>query len=307
MRLSILFSCLLIASTAGVTQVSPDSKLDAEASQAYAGQQWGKSEELYRRLVQSQPTNARYWYRFAFSARADKHYDIALHAFGEAKRIGQGKGLPLSLIEYDIATTQAALGHADEAFVALKSAADAGYAQPGQLEGEAAWNSLRPDPRYAELLDQARRNLNPCKYSPESRQFDFWVGDWDVVSTADGHPVGSSHIARELGECVIWENWTSAGSPYAGKSYNAYNVNLKRWEQFWVDNSAGMILFHGNLKDGVMDYSTDDIPQPNGPSIRRHLQFFNLTPDTVRQFSQESTDGGKTWNVEYDLTYHRRE
>jgi hypothetical protein len=55
-----------------------------------------------------------------------------------------------------------------------------------------------------------------------------------------------------------------------------------------------------------MDYWTDDLPQPNGPSMRRHLQFFNLAPDTVRQFSQRSTDGGKTWTVEYDFTYHRR-
>jgi len=26
----------------------------------------------------------------------------------------------------------------------------------------------------------------------------------------------------------------------------------------------------------------------------------------VRQFSQGSTDGGKTWNVEYDFTYVRK-
>jgi hypothetical protein len=105
--------------------------------------------------------------------------------------------------------------------------------------------------------------------------------------------------------CVVWENWTSAGSPYFGKSYNTYNVSLKRWEQYWVDNFAGVMFFHGNMKDGVMDYWTDDVPQPNGQVLRRHLQFFNLAPGKVRQFSQGSTDHGKTWNVEYDLTYAR--
>jgi hypothetical protein len=104
---------------------------------------------------------------------------------------------------------------------------------------------------------------------------------------------------------VIWENWTSLGGSYAGKSYNAYNPNLKRWEQFWVDNVGGMIHFYGGLKNGVMDYWTDDIPQPDGTKLRRHLQFFNQGPDKVRQFSQGSTDGGKTWHIEYDFTYLR--
>src|SRR5271170_2212827 len=301
---SILLLCLLSATTNTSAQSGKD--LDTEASQAYSQQQWPRSEQLYGDLTQTQPANARYWYRYAVSARADKHYDVALHAFGEAKKNGQGKGLPALLVDYEIAATQAAMGHADDAFTALKSATAAGYAQPDQLESDIVWTSLRSDPRYTELLDQARRNQTPCKYSAESRQFDFWVGDWDVVSTSDGHPVGSSHIAQELSDCVIWENWTSAGLPYAGKSYNAYNTTLKRWEQFWVDNSQGMIFFFGNLKEGVMDFQTDEIPQANGTKIRRHLQFFNLSPDTVRQFSQQSADDGKTWTVGYDFTYHRR-
>jgi hypothetical protein len=52
------------------------------------------------------------------------------------------------------------------------------------------------------------------------------------------------------------------------------NTALKRWEQYWVDNPAGNIFFYGGLKDGVMDYSTEAIPQPSGPSLKRHLQFF---------------------------------
>ena len=140
----------------------------------------------------------------------------------------------------------------------------------------------------------------------EFSQFDFWLGDWDVSSTADGVPRGTSHISKEMEGCVIWENWTSKGSPYFGKSYNTYNVNLHRWEQYWVDNAAGTMFFSGNLKGGTMDYWTDEIPQAGGGTLKRHLQFFNVSPTEVRQFSQKSSDGGKTWAVEYDLTYRRR-
>jgi len=55
-----------------------------------------------------------------------------------------------------------------------------------------------------------------------------------------------------------------------------------------------------------MDYFTDETPQANGPKLKRHLQFFNRGPDKVRQFSQGSSDGGKTWQVEYDFTYNRK-
>ncbi len=102
------------------------------------------------------------------------------------------------------------------------------------------------------------------------------------------------------------ENWKSLNSLYSGKSYNIYNPALKRWEQYWVDNVGGNIFFHGGLKEGVMDYFTDDIPQPDGTTLRRHLQFFKLGADKVRQFSQGSTDGGKTWHVEYDFTYTKK-
>ena len=56
----------------------------------------------------------------------------------------------------------------------------------------------------------------------------------------------------------------------------------------------------------MMDYWTDEIPQPDGKKLKRHLQFIKMGADKVRQFSQGSNDGGKTWFVEYDFTYNRK-
>ena len=128
-----------------------------------------------------------------------------------------------------------------------------------------------------------------------------------VVTTQGETPAGDSKIELILGDCVVQENWTSGGNAgYSGKSYNIYNAALKRWEQYWVDNAGGNIFFYGGLKDGVMDYWTDEIPQPDGKKLKRHLQFIKLGPDTVRQFSRGSNDDGKTWFVEYDFTYNRK-
>jgi hypothetical protein len=189
---------------------------------------------------------------------------------------------------------------------ALTEAVKQGHGRPDLMRAEPALASLAADARFARLLQQAEENQAPCGTRAASREFDFWVGDWNVVTSAEGSPVGRSHIERTIGDCVIWENWTSLGeSGYTGKSYNVYNPDQKRWEQFWVDNQGGMIHFYGHLAQGVMDFSTEAIPQADGKTLKRRLRFYPVSADRVRQFSEGSTDDGKTWTVEYDFTYDR--
>jgi len=283
------------------TQTDPGA---VAADKAYTSQKWTDAETQYSALTQQTPTNARYWYRLSVSARHNKDFDVALKAMQKAKTLGATNGLPGFIADYEIADTYAAMGDADRALASLKASADGGFSQPARLAVDVEWNLLRQNQRFIELSKQVHHNAAPCE-DPEFRAFDFWVGDWDVVSAGTEVHQGSSHVSKEMGGCVIWENWTSAGGPYFGKSYNTWNVNLKRWEQYWVDNAAGVIFFHGDIKDGVMDYWTDNVPQPTGGALLRHLQFFNLAPDKVRQFSQGSNDGGKTWHVEYDFIYTR--
>jgi len=278
-----------------------DSAVSA-ADKTYTAQSWTDAESQYAALTRQNPENARFWYRLGVSARKDKHYDVALAAMQKAKMLGASKNLPAFIADYEIAVILAGMGKSDRALAAFKSSADGGFSQPSRIATDTEWNTLRNSTQFVALSKQVQHNAAPCE-DAEFRQFDFWIGDWDVASAADGTHQGSSHVAKEMDGCVIWENWTSAGGPYFGKSYNTWNVNLKRWEQYWVDNAAGVIFFHGGIKDGVMDYWTDAVPQPSGGTLVRHLQFFNLGPEKVRQFSQGSNDGGKTWHVEYDLVY----
>ena len=297
---SLLFGLLPLASAQA--QDSIESKA-AAANEAFQAKDWAKAEPLYEQLTESQPENGRNWYRLGASLQATGKHEKAAQALDKAK----AKGAPPTAVEYSLGGVYASMGQTDQALQHLAEAVKQGYSQPDQMVADADLQSVRSDPRFPALLVQAKHNQKPCAYTPENRQFDFWLGDWNVVTTNDGVAAGLSHIESTIGDCVIWENWTSlGGSGYTGKSYNTYDVSLKRWEQFWVDNVGGMVFFFGGLKDGVMDYFTDDIPQPDGTKARRHLQFFNLGPDKVRQFSQVSADGGKTWNVEYDLTYNRK-
>ena len=66
------------------------------------------------------------------SARANKHYDVALEAMQKAKALGNGKGLPAPLADYEIATTYAGMGNDSLALELLKSSANAGFMQPAR-------------------------------------------------------------------------------------------------------------------------------------------------------------------------------
>jgi len=304
-KLAVLALCLAIGGLSpAAAQQTPAPRLDSSAADAaYASKDWSKAAALYDQLAASAPQVGRFWYRLGVAQQSQGNHEQALAAFEKALSVGA----PGAIVHYNLACVHATMGQPDAAIEELREAVKQGYNQPDQLTADADLASLRADARFASIVEQARRNQQPCQYTPEFRQFDFWVGEWNVVATQSGAPAGESRIERILGNCVILENWTSLGSPgYVGKSYNTYNSSLKRWEQFWVDNAAGMIHFHGGLKDGVMDYWTDDLPQPDGSVLRRHLQFFSQGPDQVRQFSQGSKDGGKSWFVEYDLTYHRK-
>jgi len=280
-----------------------ETSLSLQASAAYEAKDWAKSAALYEKLTKAHPEIPRLWYRFGASLEGLGQLDRALEIYQKAL----AAGAPPTYVEYSISTVYAQKKESDKVFKHLQKALDAGYNKPEQLSSDPQLASLRSDLRFIKLLDQANRNLKPCAYAGENRQFDFWVGEWNVETTNGAVPAGESRIEKILADCVILENWQSNGNPYSGKSYNIYNSALKRWEQFWVDNVGGNIFFYGRLKDdGVMDYFTDELPQPNGTKLKRHLQFFPLGPNKVRQFSQGSTDGGKTWTVEYDFTYIRK-
>jgi tetratricopeptide (TPR) repeat protein len=306
MALCVAMMSLLAATgiRAGVGEAIGDANSDAlaaDANAAYEAKDWAKAAKLYGELSKQENAPPRVWLRLGASLRSLGKYDDAVAAFDKATQAGAGL-----FGEYGKAAVYGAMKQNEKAIDFLQKAVQQGYSDPDGLSSDDNFAALRSDARFSEIVEQAKKNQRPCAYSTENRQFDFWLGEWAVSTTQGSVPAGNSKIELILGDCVVLENWKSLNSPYSGKSYNIYNGALKRWEQYWVDNVGGNIFFHGELKDGVMDYWTDDIPQSSGPALRRHLQFSKLGPDKVRQFSRGSTDGGKTWNVEYDFTYIRK-
>ncbi len=156
----------------------------------------------------------------------------------------------------------------------------------------------------------AQSQPHPCG-DTVYRQFDFWIGEWEAFNNADGKKAGDSKISLILDSCIILEEWASAsvvkGIRYAGKSYNTYNAAKKRWQQYWVDNAAGVTeYFNGYYANNKMVLETDNEKQPDGTLKIQKMAFYNLNANTMRQHGESSTDGGKTWKTDFDLEYRRK-
>ncbi|MDQ8164908.1 MAG: hypothetical protein P3A28_04005 [Gemmatimonadota bacterium] len=152
----------------------------------------------------------------------------------------------------------------------------------------------------------------PCEQNPKFREFDYWVGEWEVTPTPPpgspappaGRPKPQSRIEKILAGCVILENWMPPQGP-GGKSFNIFNREKQRWEQIWVDGVGSIVYFHGGLTNGNMEF-TSESALPNGQVQLGKMSYFKVSPDSVRQVWENSTDGGKTWTRAFDGMYVRK-
>jgi len=261
---------------------------------------WSGAAAAFSALVRAEPQNA----RVAFGLGASLHETgKPKEAIPELKRAQALGYQPVSQVRYRLARAFAKSGETASAFVELEGIAAAGFGNVPALQNP-DFDPIRNDPAFAAIVQKITRNAKPCEADPNFRRFDFWIGDWDVQPTGVPRaPVGaSSRVERILNGCVILENW-EPGPAGAGKSFNIYNTATKKWEQYWVDATGRITHYFGEFRDdGNLYYEADQQAAAN----KVRMTFFNQGPDQVRQLGHISTDGGKTWNVSFDLTYVRK-
>jgi hypothetical protein len=154
----------------------------------------------------------------------------------------------------------------------------------------------------SDLLAQGMAAQNPPCSDPNYRQFDFWIGEWDVF--VGENFAGTNKVERILDGCVLMENWVGSKGG-KGHSFNVFDNTSGKWEQTWVDNQGGVIHFYGTFADGKMALEGNTVGQ-NGEPARSKLSFWNNTDGTVRQLWELSTDDGKSWTVIFDGLYKRK-
>jgi hypothetical protein len=163
--------------------------------------------------------------------------------------------------------------------------------------------ALVSGPALAQSADAAPPT--PCS-QPECRQFDFWIGEWEVTGP-QGSVAGHNSIQKVLGGCALHESWKSANGASVGHSYNIYDATTGRWHQTWVDNSGTLLQLDGGFVGGKMVLTGSRPPaQPGAMDVMQRISWEKKSDNEVRQLWETSPDGGQTWSVAFDGTYRRK-
>ena len=197
-------------------------------------------------------------------------------------------------------------GRVAEALAALERVTAPAPAVVNQLRTSDDFKSLRDNARFQAIVAR----LTPCT-GPQYREFDFWLGDWEVRNAA-GQVLGRNRISKKHGGCVVLEEWSSAGGG-SGSSFNVYDQPTKQWHQFWVDATGtnwlssdklgNPVTLRGGIRDGamVMTSHPDTLP-----AIGQTRVTWRPLPDGgLQQTFESSSDGGKTWTVSFDGFYKK--
>ncbi|WP_196140296.1 hypothetical protein [Aliikangiella sp. G2MR2-5] len=142
-----------------------------------------------------------------------------------------------------------------------------------------------------------------CK-THEYRQFDFWIGNWEVMN-AKGEKVGENHIYPILNGCALSENWVNVKGT-AGVSYNFYNQDEKHWHQTWVDEEGGSLNLNGKLVNGQMILSGARTDK-EGKSVTDRITWTSLKDGRVKQHWEISEDSGQSWKDLFVGFYQKSE
>jgi hypothetical protein len=183
-------------------------------------------------------------------------------------------------------------------FAVLFVAACGSHPTPPRLESAAPSSPLTvPSPTV-------RATSAKCS-APEYRQFDFWLGEWDVFEAEDKtKPIARAHVSAMADGCAIREVYEQFDG-LVGESFNIYDGTRKAWHESWVTNRGQLLLLDGSLEGGAMKLNGMS-DSADGTNRKVHHIWSIEADGGVREAAEGSTDDGKTWKGLFDVVFRRR-
>ncbi|WP_286234119.1 hypothetical protein [Thalassotalea sediminis] len=142
-------------------------------------------------------------------------------------------------------------------------------------------------------------NVNAACNDAEYREFDFWLGNWQVTTQTDTIVRHNTVVSINQG-CTLLEQYSTPDG-FTGKSLNIYDRKNKRWHQTWVDSQGNLLLLSGGMQQDsmVMTGTTSE----KGNQVLNRITWTPLKGGKVRQLWQSSQDNGSTWVTVFDGLY----
>lgn len=297
MRAFVSVACALM--TASPCVFAQDVPIADPASLAFEAGRWEDAIHEYELILEGYPEDRMSRLRIAQAERELGQYQIALATLDEA----QAAFAPEAMVDFERALNLVALGRRNQAIAALESADHQGLRALGLLEDSPDLDPLRDSRAFERVLASVRARVYPCESIPEARAFDFWVGRWEVRTSA-GALAGHNTITKRDGGCTIHEQWEGAAGA-TGTSTSFYIPSRGQWRQVWIGSGGTLIDITGGPVDGemVMEGTIEYVDQENVVAFRGR---WSRAPDgRVRQRFEQFNLAGATWDLWFDGFYHR--
>jgi len=255
----------------------------------------------YQDLANQGDASGEQWFELATKARAGDDLTVAGKALGKARESG------ISPIRVSIEKSRQLVvaDQPDAAVAELRGIFKQGFTAVTFLTGDSVINSMAGQPAYDALIGEMNVQAFPCAHQEGFKDFDFWIGEWDV-HLANGTLAGSNVIEREEEGCVLIERWSSA-SGGTGMSINYLDKITDEWVQVWNASGGSQINIRGGLTDEGMALTGTIHYVANGTTAPFRGLWTPLEDGRVRQYFEQSNDGGETWVPWFEGFYTRRE
>lgn len=143
----------------------------------------------------------------------------------------------------------------------------------------------------------------PCSTNSQSRQLDFWIGDWTV--TYPGMPgSATSKVSLALDQCLLTESW-DGGKGHSGKNMFAYSSDDKSWHGMFADNEGRVHIFEGKAEAGSAEFFGPST-SPDGKAVLNRIRVARVSSTKVEQTWEKSTDKGANWTTVFRGEYSRQ-
>jgi tetratricopeptide (TPR) repeat protein len=276
------------------------------ADSLYTNKNWAAAKMKYVTCLKEDGSNSMTWNRLGYCNQNLGLYEEAMRDYDQALS-HQPVPMVKNIVLFRKATLYSLMNKPAEAKGWLVQATTAGYNSLNDLDSLPAFKNLRESPDFGNIRKLIYGIVYPCSREPRNRDFDFWIGDWNVYRTGTQLLSGYSHVEAIAGGCAVLENYTSTQA-YSGKSFNYYDTVSGKWMQDWIGSGGPADRQHfdqGEFKDGMMHFIYNTTG-PNGEKTRGNFIFYFISRDSVRQYQDVIDDQGKIKSVNYDLTYLRK-
>jgi hypothetical protein len=136
------------------------------------------------------------------------------------------------------------------------------------------------------------------------RQFDFWLGEWDVYSR-EGKKVGDNTISLAMNGCALKEYYRSV-TGYQGESINVFDKTQQQWHQTWVDNTGYLLQLDGRWNGHHMVLLGEGL-NANGHKVKHRITWKPQRNGDVHQIWEISEDRGLHWKTNFFGVYRKKQ